>query len=90
MQAILIGGVDCTKNSGVLCDCFVVMWDPTKTQMKNGLRKLFGFQEQTIDVSEQAVFALNYSGLRDEKGKKLTIKKPLTFTQRWSGDFFSL
>ena len=33
-----------------------------KTQVENGLCKLFDVLGQTIDVSDQAVFVLNYSG----------------------------
>ena len=32
---------------------------PRKSQVENGISKLFDFLGQTIDVSEQAVFTLN-------------------------------
>ena len=54
------------------------MGDPVRTQVKNGLSKLFGFRGQTIDVSEKAVFTLKYSVLHDEEGKKISINNPLT------------
>ena len=44
-----------------------------KTQVENGLSKLFGFRGQTIDVSDQAVFTLKYLVLHDEEGKKTNV-----------------
>ena len=38
---------------------------PVKPQVENGLRKLFNFRGQTIDVSDQAVFILKDLGLHD-------------------------
>ena len=58
--------------------------------MENGLRKPFGFQGQTIDVSDQAVSALNYSDLHDEEGKKINTSDLLIAAQRQSGIFLSL
>ena len=46
------------------------MGAPVKTEVENGLNKLFNFRGQTIDVSYQAVFTLKSSGLNDEEGKK--------------------
>ena len=51
VQAISIGGGDC----GSLCDRFFYMGGSVKTQVKNGLSKLFDFQGQTIDVSDQYI-----------------------------------
>ena len=61
---------------------------PVKTQVENGLSKLFDFRGQTIDVSYQAVFILKDPGLRDDEGKKTNISDPLTAAQRMSGRFF--
>ena len=49
-----------------MCAFFVDMVAPVKTQVENGLSKLFDFWGQTIDTSDQAVFTLNDSGLHDE------------------------
>ena len=59
VQAIPRGGGDYATYVGSLCDCFVEMWLPVKTQVKNGLCKLF-------DFSDQAIFTLKYSGLCDK------------------------
>ena len=63
------------------------MGAPVKTEVVNGLKNLFGFQGETIDVFDQAVFTLKYSGLHDKEGKKINISYPLTVTQRGSGCF---
>ena len=47
-----------------------------KTQVENGLRKLFNFRSQTIDVSDQAVFVLKDSVIHDEEEKKNKCKWP--------------
>ena len=65
VQEISKGGGDCATKVGSLCACFVDMGDPVKTQVENCISKIFGFQGQTIDVSDQAVFHLNCLGLRD-------------------------
>ena len=39
---------------------------PVKTRVENGISKLFNLRGQTIDKSDQAVFILKDSGLRDE------------------------
>ena len=89
MQAISRGGGGgyCTTKVGALCDCFVDMRALVKNQVENGLSKLFDFRGQTIDVSDQFVFVLNYSVLRDEEGKKTNVIKPLTESQRILGGF---
>ena len=61
-----------------------------KTQMENGLSKLFNFRGQNIDVSDQSVFTLNDSGLRDEEGQETNVSNPITAAQRRSGNFLSL
>ena len=60
-----------------------------KTQVVNGLNKLFNFRRQTIDVSDQAIFTLKDSGLHDEEGNKTNLRHPLTASQRQSGCFLS-
>ena len=52
------------------------MGSPAKTQVENGLRKLFNFRSQTIDVSDQAVFVLKDSVIHDEEEKKNKCKWP--------------
>ena len=52
-----------------MCVIFVDIGAPVKTQVENGLGKLFDFQGQTINTSDQAVSALKDSGLHDEEGK---------------------
>ena len=66
------------------------MGSPVKTQVENGLSKIFDFRGQKIDVSDQDVFNLKYSGLHDKKGNKTNIKDPLTVAQMWSGRFLRL
>ena len=46
------------------------MGAPVWNQVENILSKIFNFQGQTIDVSDQAVFNLKYLGLYDKKGGK--------------------
>ena len=60
-----------------------------KTQVENGLSKNFDFRGQTIDVYDQAIFILKYSGLHDEEGKKTNVSEPPTAAQRRSGRFLS-
>ena len=64
-QAISRGGGDSTTNVGALCANFVDMVPPVKTQLENGLSKLFNLWGQTIDVSDRAIFILKDLGLRD-------------------------
>ena len=87
VQAISRVGGDYTTKVGVLCDSYVDMESPVKTQVEIGLSKHLNLRGQTIDVSEQAVFILKYLGLHDEGGKKTNISDLLTVCQRWSGRF---
>ena len=52
VQAISRGGGDCTTKVGAICAHFVDMRAPVKTQVGNGLSKIFNFRGQTIDVSD--------------------------------------
>ena len=88
VQTISRGGGDFPTKVGDLCVHFSDMGAPFKTQVENGLIKLFDFRGWTIDVSDQSVFVLKDSGLRDEEGKKANIRYPLTTSQRRSGHFF--
>ena len=45
---------------------FFDMGSPVKTQVGNCLSKIFDFGGHTIDMSDQAVFTSNDSGLHDE------------------------
>ena len=49
-----------------MCARFVDTGVPVKTQVENGLSKLFNLRGQTIDVSDPAVFILKYLVLHDE------------------------
>ena len=73
-QAILREGGDCATKVGALCACFVDMGSPVKTQVENGLSKLFDLWVQTIDVSDQAVFTLKDLGLYVKEGNKTNLK----------------
>ena len=53
------------------------MVPPVKTQMENGLSKLFNFQGQTIDMSYQAFFILKDLVPHDEEGNKTNVSDPL-------------
>ena len=55
VQTISRGGLDCNKQVGALCAHFFYMGSLVKTQMENGLCKIFNFWGQTIDVSDQAI-----------------------------------
>ena len=59
-----------------------------KTHVENGLIKLFNLRGQTIDMSDQAVFTLKFSGLPDEEGNKSNINDLLAATPRQSVIFF--
>ena len=61
------------------------MGAPVKTQVENELRNLFDFWGQTIDVSDQAIFILNDSGLYNEEGNKTNVSNPLTESQSRPG-----
>ena len=65
------------------------MGAPVKTQVENGLNKLFYFRGQTIDVLGQSLFILNNSGIHDEEGEKKNVRDPLTEAQRRAGCFLS-
>ena len=65
------------------------MGSPVKSQLENGLREIFDFWGQTIDMSDQASFILKDSGLHDEEGKKTNVSNLLTEYQRRSGSFLS-
>ena len=66
---------------------FFYMVSPVKTQMENGLNKLFNLRGQTIDVPGQAVFTLKASVLHDEEVNKIKIRNLIKSTQRQSGSF---
>ena len=65
------------------------MGAPVKTQEENGLRKLFNFRVQTIDVPDQAVFIWKDLGIHDEEGKKTNVSNPLTTAQSRCDIFLS-
>ena len=65
------------------------MGAPVKTQVENGLCKIFDLRGQTIDVSDQAVFILKELGIRDEEGKETNVINPLKEGHRRSGRFLS-
>ena len=60
------------------------MGNPSTTQVKNGLHKIFNFWDQNIDVSNQAVFVLIDLGLHYEEGENTTTCDPLTTSERVS------
>ena len=65
VQAISRGGEDCATKVVSICARFVDMLSLVKTQVENGLCKIFDLQDQTIDVSDQAVLFLNDSGIHN-------------------------
>ena len=65
VQTISRVGGDCTTEVGDLCAQFFDTGSPVKNQLENGLIKILHFRGQTIDMSNQAVFTLNDSGLHD-------------------------
>ena len=89
VRAISRGGGDCATKVGSLCAHFVDTGSLVKTQVENGLSKIFDFWGQTIDVSDQDVFILKDSGLHYEEGKKINVSDLLTAAQRRSGRFLS-
>ena len=89
VQAISRGGGDCATKFGSLCDRFVDMGALCKTQVGNGISKLFDFQGQTIDVSGQAVLILKDSVLHYYELNKTNVSYPLTTVQRRSGLYLS-
>ena len=66
-----------------------VCWhrSPSEKPGGNGLNNIFDFRGQTIDMSDQTVFALNDSGLHYEEGTKIHISDLLTAAQMQSGCF---
>ena len=88
VQAISIGGGDCATKVGAMCACFVDMGALVKTEVENGLSKLFGLRVQTIDTSDQAFFTLKDSGLHYEEGKKTNTSDLLESAKWRSGRFF--
>ena len=66
VQDISRGGGYCAKKFGSLCDRFVDMLAPVKTQVESGISKLFDLRGQTIYVSDQAIIIIKDFGLHDE------------------------
>ena len=58
--------LDCNTKVVDLCACFFNMGALVKPQVENGLSKIFAFQGQAIDMSDQNIFTLKDSGLHDE------------------------
>ena len=87
VQAFSRGEIYCATKVGTLCARFVDIGAPYKTPVENGLSKLLYFRGQTIDVSDQAFFTLNYFILRDEEEKEIHVSDLLTAPQRLSGCF---
>ena len=87
MQSISIGVGGCATKVVALCGYFLDMISPAKTQVENGIFKIFNFRGQTIDVSDQAVFTLKYSVFHDEEGNKIDVSDPITVAQRRSSLF---
>ena len=46
-----------------MCNHYVDMGDPAKTQVENGLYKILNFQGQNIDVSDKFVLINKYGPL---------------------------
>ena len=65
VQAISSGVGDCATKVGSMCAHFVDLGALVKNPVENGLSKLLDFCVQKIDVSDQAVFTLKYSGLHN-------------------------
>ena len=70
--------VYCARKVGSLCSRFVDMGSPVKTQVKNGLSKIFDFGGQNIDVYKQAAFILKGFRLHDEEGNETNTSNLLT------------
>ena len=87
VQDISIGGGDCATDFGYPCACFIDMGAPVKNQAETGLHKLFDLRYHTIDVYDQSIFTLKYSGIHYEEVKKINISYPLTLTHMQSGHF---
>ena len=73
VKAILRGGGDYDTKVVALCSHFVDMGAMVKTQMENGISKLFDFQGQIIDVSDKDIFTLKDSGVPFEERNKINI-----------------
>ena len=58
-----------------------------KTQVENGLSKIFYFRFQTIDMSDQSIFNLKDSGLHNKEVNRINISDPLTAAHRSSSRF---
>ena len=58
-----------------------------KTQVENGLSKIFDLRGQIIDVYDQAVFILNDSGINDEEGNKSNVRNSFIEGQKTSDRF---
>ena len=56
VQDISRGRGDCATRDGYMYAHFVYMGYLVKTQVGNGLSKIFYFRDQTIYVSDQAVY----------------------------------
>ena len=78
MQAISRGVGDCTTKVGSLHGRFVDIEALVKTQIENGISKIFNLRCQTIDVSDQAIFTLKDLGFHDKQGKKTSASDALT------------
>ena len=78
VQAISRGGGYHATSFVALCAHFVDMGSAVKTQVENGLSKIFGLRGHTIDTPDQAVFNSNYSSFHDEERKKINTSNPLT------------
>ena len=64
------------------------MESPVKTQVENGISRIFDLRGQTIDISDQAVSILKDSGLYDDEGKNTNGCDPLTADHSSSGRLF--
>ena len=58
---------NCVTKIEALCEIFVDMGVLVKTQVKNGLDKLFDFCGQKNDMSDQAIFTLADTCIHDEE-----------------------
>ena len=87
MQAISRGGGYGATKFGALCDRFVDMGVPVRTQVENAFYKIFGLQGQTIDVTDQAVFISWDLVLHNEEGEKTNLSNLIKSSQRQSGSF---
>ena len=57
-QSILQLVMDCAKKVGSMLYHFVYVGYPVKTQVENGMDKIFDLQGHNIDVYNQSMFAL--------------------------------